>query len=175
MNRRKFLGQLGCASLGYTTLYSSLINLKAINAAAMADSATAAEGGYKAMVCILLSGGNDSYNMLVPIEQNLYNTYQTTRSNLAIPRNDLLALNSPQLATGTYGIHPAMPEIKQLFDQEKLAFVSNVGTLIEPTTKEQFYGGNHPLPLGLFSHADQIQQWQTGMPHERSATGWGCP
>lgn len=173
MNRRKFLGQLSCATLGYTTLYSSLINLKAINAAAMADSTTAAAGGYKAMVCILLSGGNDSFNMLVPTDENIYKTYETTRSNLAIPRNELLGLNSPQLSGDQYGIHPAMPEIKQLFDAEKLAFVSNVGTLIQPTTKEQFYSGDHPLPLGLFSHADQIQQWQTGMPHERSATGWG--
>ena len=173
MKRRKFLGQMGCAALGYTTLYSSLINLKAINAAALADSETAAEGGYKAMVCILLSGGNDSYNMLVPMDQNQYRTYQTTRSNLAIPRNDLLTLNSPHLAAGNYGVHPAMPEVKQLFDRQKLAFVTNVGTLIEPTTKEEFYSGRHPLPLGLFSHSDQIQQWQTGMPQQRTSTGWG--
>lgn len=173
MNRRKFLGQLSCATLGYTTLYSSLINLRAINAAALADSTTAAAGGYKAMVCVLLSGGNDSFNMLVPTEQALYKTYQTTRSNLALPRTGLLQLESPHLGTETFGIHPGMPEIKYLFDQEKIAFVSNVGTLIEPTTRDQFYSGSHPLPLGLMSHADQIQQWQTGMPHQRSATGWG--
>lgn len=173
MKRRKFLGQMGCAALGYTTLYSSLINLKAINAAALADSTTAAAGDYKALVCILLSGGNDSYNMLVPTEQNQYNTYQTTRSNLAIPRQDLLPLSSPGLASGHFGIHPGMPEVRELFGQEKLAFVTNVGTLIEPTTKEQFYSGSHPLPLGLFSHSDQIQQWQTGRPEQRAATGWG--
>lgn len=173
MKRRKFLGQLGCAALGYTTLYSSLINLKAINAAALADSTTAAAGDYKAMVCILLSGGNDSFNMLIPTDQNQYATYQQTRSNLAIPLSNLHQLNSPHLSTGNYGIHPGMPEVKQLFDQEKLAFVANVGTLIEPTTKDQFYSGIHPLPLGLLSHADQIQQWQSGMPHQRAATGWG--
>ena len=173
MNRRKFLGQLSCATLGYTTLYSSLINLRAINAAALADSATAAAGGYKALVCVLLSGGNDSYNMLVPTEQTHYRTYQTTRSNLAIPRNDLLNLHSPHTGTGNFGIHPGMSEVKSLFDQEKIAFISNVGTLVEPTTRDQFYSGNHPLPLGLMSHADQIQQWQTGLPHQRSGTGWG--
>lgn len=173
INRRKFLGQLGCASLGYTTLYSSLINLKAMNAAALADSTTAAEGGYKALICILLSGGNDSFNMLVPYEQSQYNEYATTRSNLALPRNELLGLISPHISNPGYGVHPSMPEVQSLFSQGKLAFVSNVGTLIEPTTREQFYSGSHPLPLGLFSHADQIQHWQTGLPHQRSATGWG--
>lgn len=173
MNRRKFLGQLSCATLGYTTLYSSLINLRAINAAAMADSATATAGNYKAMVCVLLAGGNDSFNMLVPTDQPLYTSYQRARSNLAIPRQQLLNLHSPHLSTGNFGVHPGMPEIQSLFEQEKIAFVSNVGTLIEPTTKEQFYSGIHPLPLGLMSHADQIQQWQTGLPHQRSGTGWG--
>ena len=28
-------------------------------------------------------------------------------------------------------------------------------------------------PLGLFSHSDQQQQWQTGKPHERTNIGWG--
>src|SRR5690606_32717936 len=29
------------------------------------------------------------------------------------------------------------------------------------------------LPLGLFSHSDQGQQWMTGVPAARSSTGWG--
>ncbi len=164
---------MSCAALGTATLYSSLINLKAMNAAALADSTTVAAGDYKALVCILLAGGNDSYNMLIPTEQNQYTMYRKTRSNLALQLENILQLNSPHPGSKNFGIHPGMPEVRQLFDQEKLAFVANVGTLIEPTTKQQFYSGNHPLPLGLLSHADQIQQWQTGMPHERSATGWG--
>jgi uncharacterized protein (DUF1501 family) len=45
--------------------------------------------------------------------------------------------------------------------------------MIRPTTKEEIWNGTADLPLGLFSHADQIQQWQTARPHERSAIGWG--
>ena len=63
-SRRKFLGTLPCMALGTTTLYSSLINLKAMNT--IAASTSGLEGDYKALVCILLSGGNDSFNMLVP-------------------------------------------------------------------------------------------------------------
>lgn len=38
-SRRKFLGQLSCAAIGYTTLYNSVLNLKAINALAAATGA----------------------------------------------------------------------------------------------------------------------------------------
>ena len=125
------------------------------------------------MVCILLAGGNDSYNMLVPIDDDAYHAYTITRSNLAIPKSSLLGLtptvaNQPELA-----IHPSMPEVQQLFNEGQLAFVANVGTLIEPVTKPQVYTESATLPLGLLSHADQIQQWQTSIPQSRSALGWG--
>ena len=128
---------------------------------------------YKALVCILLAGGNDSYNMLVPTSDSEYNAYSITRSNLALAKNSLLGLtplvsNQPELA-----VHPSMPEVQQLFNNGKLAFVSNIGTLIEPTTKQKIYNGGASLPLGLLSHADQIQQWQTSVPQTRSALGWG--
>ena len=58
--------------------------------------------------------------------------------------------------------------------QEKAAFVSNVGTLIEPVANvTEYYDSNTKLPLGLYSHSDQIQQWQTATPHSRAAVGWG--
>ena len=65
ISRRKFLGQASCAAVGVSTLYNSIINLKALNAAAMANSVVLG-GDYKALVCIFLSGGNDSFNMLIP-------------------------------------------------------------------------------------------------------------
>ncbi len=176
ISRRAFLGQTSCAALGYTTLFSTLLNLKAFEAAALDNSANfpvGGTGGYKAMVCLLLGGGNDSYNMLIPRGSAEYAQYALTRSNLAIPQNQILPI-VPQTFDGQeYGVHPSMPDVQQMFADNKLAFVSNVGTLIEPTTKSQFFSGSHALPLGLFSHSDQVQQWQTGRPHERTATGWG--
>ncbi|WP_236980782.1 DUF1501 domain-containing protein [Membranihabitans maritimus] len=173
-SRRKFLSNIGCAALGYSTLYSSLINLKALNAAAIADSQTQQSNDYKALVCILLAGGNDSYNMLIPYQNDIYSEYAKTRSNLAIPKSEILPLTSPISSIANYGIHPGMSELQTLYREQDLAFVANVGTLVEPTSKEQFYSNSHRLPLGLFSHADQIQQWQTGLPHERSSIGWGA-
>jgi uncharacterized protein (DUF1501 family) len=171
LSRRKFIGQTSCAAVGYTTLLSSLLSLKAFEAAAVDNSAPLP--GYKALVCVLLSGGADSYNMLMPRGGGALNDYLTTRSNLAIPASSMLQIDPTSAGGQLYGVHPSMPEIQALFQSGRLAFISNVGTMVEPTTVQQFYSGSHPLPLGIFSHSDQIQQWQTGRPHERSATGWG--
>ena len=40
-------------------------------------------------------------------------------------------------------------------------------------TKEQVFQNFNDLPLGLFSHSDQVQQWQTSIPNDRSSVGWG--
>jgi len=82
---------------------------------------------------------------------------------------------SPSNTPGrSFGIHSGMGSVKNLFDQNKLAFISNVGTLIEPiANKNEVYAGSKSLPLGLYSHADQIMQWQTSVPQSRSAVGVG--
>lgn len=168
--RRSFLGKT-CAAVGYTTLFSSLINMKALAAAAFDNSALADD--YKALVFILLHGGNDSYNMLIPRSTSAYNEYATTRSNLAIAQNQLLPIN-PLVSDGKdYGLHPALTGIQNLFESNKLAFINNIGTLVEPSTKQQLIEGTVETPLGLFSHSDQQQQWQSGRPNERTNIGWG--
>lgn len=173
ISRRKFLGD-SCAALGYTTLFSSLINLKAIAATAVDNSPIITVGSdYKALVCIMLSGGNDSYNMLIPKGNNEYSEYATTRSNLAIPQNDILQINPNTTDGRTFGLHPSLTDMQQLFETGNLAFLSNVGTLIEPSTKSDIKNKLVKTPLGLFSHSDQAQQWQTGKPHERTNIGWG--
>jgi len=173
ISRRKFIGD-SCAALGYTTLFSSLINLKAMAATAINNSSIITLGGdYKALVCVSLQGGNDSFNMLIPKGNTEYNQYATTRSNLAIPQSDILQINPNSTDGRTFGVHPSMPDVQQLFNSGNLAFLSNVGTLIEPTTKTEIQNDAVKTPLGLFSHSDQQQQWQTGRPHERTNTGWG--
>ena len=173
VSRRKFLGQASCAAIGTTTLLSSLINLKAFAAAALANSTTLADPEYKAIVCVLLSGGNDSFNMLVPRNTDEYNDYATTRSNLALPFDSLLPIFPDNAGGRLFGLHPSMIRSQQLFNEGKMAFITNIGTLIEPTTKDQYLQGLVDLPLGLYSHSDQAQQWMTGLPNQRSATGWG--
>jgi len=45
-----------------------------------------------------------------------------------------------------------------------------VGTLLKPVDKQAYSKGSVPVPINLFSHSDQQQQWQT-VPGQR--TGWG--
>lgn len=173
IDRRKFLSDAGCAALGTTTLFSTMINMKAIGAAALDKNPIPKSGDYKALVCILLAGGIDSHNVLIPRGDNEHDEYLETRFNLAIPKSQILPLNHSGQGGRKYGIHPNMPEVQGLFNSGKAAFVANVGTLIQPTTKEQYQNGTHPKPVGLFSHSDQIMHWQTGRPGERASHGWG--
>ncbi len=169
-SRRTFIKNSGCAALGVTTLFSSLINMKAIASAAFDKKDDFTD--YKALVCILLNGGADSHNMLIPRGMNEYNEYLTTRSNLAIPQSQIIPLTHNPIGGKLFGMHPGMPQTANLFNSGKLAWISNIGTLVEPVTKAQYEAKSVQTPLGLFSHSDQIKHWQTGRPGERTAHGW---
>ncbi|MGC6455153.1 MAG: DUF1501 domain-containing protein [Coraliomargaritaceae bacterium] len=180
ITRRKFLGEASCASLGSISLISSILNLKLVNQAAAANLTIG--GDHKTIVCILLAGGNDSFNMLMRRDSDGYNTYASARQGLAIPSNDLINLNQAGVGDGNlYGLHPSCQGLADMFNGtgpfsnygRRLSFISNVGTLVQPTTMAQYQAGNSPVPKALFSHRDQIDQWQTSVPQGLSEmTGW---
>ncbi len=182
ISRRQFIGQANCAAVGTASLLSSLLSLRLTAGAASASNFT----DYKALVCLFLNGGNDSFNMLVPRQQSAYNEYEQVRggvggTGLAIPRSDLHQITSSLQNTSAgagysnFGIHPDLPYLKTLYDQGDLAFVSNVGSLIEPTSLVQYNDGSKPKPEGLFSHPDHQIHWQTLVPQVRGSApkGWG--
>lgn len=145
--------------------------------AAAIDNSDTADTSYKALVCVFLFGGNDSFNMLIPAETDEYKVYKKSRSNLALnidssQNNAALVLNKSTSSNRSYAVHPALKELKHLYDSEKLAFVANVGTLVEPTSISQYKKKSVILPRALFSHNDQRDHWQTGIPQDASATGW---
>jgi len=177
-SRRKFLGEASCAAIGSTAFLSSVLNLGMINTAAARPHIIGAGGDYKAIVCILLAGGSDSHNILVPTDPTEYNQYAALRADLALPLTVngspyFLGIN-PDNSSKSFGLHPGMPNVKNLFDQQNLSFIANIGTLVEPVQNaDQVYNELKELPLGLYSHADQIMQWQTSVPQSRSAVGVG--
>ena len=127
---------------------------------------------YKALVCVFLFGGNDSFNMLVPRSDAEYNVYAQSRQNLAIPQQDLLPI-TPLTQTGVdFGLHPSMGRLQSIFATGRAAFVNNVGPLIEPTTKDQYFNRSVALPPQLFSHNDQQDQWHALKGNAVSKTGW---
>ena len=161
MNRREFLTHSGIALAGATQLST------------FGRMAHAAPGGdYCAMVCILLAGGADSFNMLVPFDDDRYNEYAGVRSDLALPQGDLLELNYAGAGGAQFGVHPGMGEVQTLFNAGDLAFIANIGPLAEPTTRAAYDAGTASLPLGLFSHSDQIAVWQTSAAGVRVNTGF---
>jgi uncharacterized protein (DUF1501 family) len=127
---------------------------------------------YRALVCVFLFGGNDSFNMLVPRSNAEYNVYAASRQNLAIPQGELLAIDPLTSDGAQYGLHPAMSSLKLLFDAGAAAFVSNVGPLVEPTTRDAFFSQSVNLPPQLFSHNDQQDQWLSLKGQSTSSTGW---
>ncbi|MCB1707641.1 MAG: DUF1501 domain-containing protein, partial [Halioglobus sp.] len=167
-SRRKFLTH-GC-SLGVAsaTLSSSLLSLGLARRAA-------AQGAhdYRALVCVLLAGGNDSWNMVVPTDTDQHSQYQAIRSDLALPLDNLLPLPGATATGRRYGLHPGMPGLQSLFAGGDAGVLCNVGTLLEPFDPAAVANGSILAPLGLFSHADQIQQWQTGISDARVTEGWG--
>src|SRR4029453_19110024 len=120
---------------------------------------------YKALVCIFLFGGNDSGNMIIPYDD--YATYAAVRQNtgLAIPQPSLLPINVPSLGS-QFAFHPSLKGLHDLWEQREVAMVCNVGPLVEPTTSPSYRNGTARVPLNLFSHADQQNQWQTSVANE---------
>lgn len=142
--------------------------------ASTAAAQTIPSGGsdYKALVCLFLAGGADSYNFLPPYGINEYNEYSAVRANLALPQDSILPITLANPIGKELGMHPGMTELHSMFQAGNLAWVTNVGTLIEPTTLAQYEAESTRLPLGLYSHADQIKQWQTSVPQSGDAIGW---
>lgn len=178
LSRRDFLRHAACAAVGTTALASTVWNLRAINAATIANSDVIAANDYKALVCLYLYGGNDANNLLIPTDTAGYNAYASARQGLALPlggATPLLALNPPTTYSDghTYGLHPRVPGLQNLYNTGKLAFVCNAGTLIHPVTRADWLNGVPKFPPQLFSHNDQQVQWQTSIPDQVARTGWG--
>lgn len=183
--RRRFIQQ--CASMTSGSISATLLQMQLTRQLLAQGSNSGSgsgsnpgsgsgSGGFKALVCLFLDGGNDSFNMLVPYETNEYADYLSIRQEpslggLALSKDSLLPILTP--GGRSFGLHPAMSEMKSLYDAGDLAFVANVGSLLQPTDIAD-YQNRVDLPLGLFSHSDLQRHWQTSMPQSRSAaTGWG--
>jgi len=125
----------------------------------------------KSLVCIFLAGGADSFNMFVPGGSG-YADYRSSRNELAVPEADLLPVADAQ--QGSFAFHRLLPSFEALYNQQRLAVISNTGTLIKPTTKSD-YLGTVALPQSLFAHNTQQKLWQTGagIVNGSTAFGWG--
>ena len=77
------------------------------------------ENNENILVLIQLQGGNDGLNTV--FDKNQYSNLQSVRSNIIIPENELLSIDD------VTSFHPSMMGMKNLYDQESLAIIQNVG------------------------------------------------
>jgi len=158
IRRRSFIRYASLAAAG------NLLGLRPFGALnALAGTPT----DYKALVCIFLYGGNDANNMIVPFDTKGYANYSTIRAALALPQNTLL----PLTPLPNFALHPSLPDVQTLFNNGNAAFVANVGTLTQPTTRTQYLAGSS-VPVNLFSHPDQQEEWQNASQDSTVSTGW---
>jgi uncharacterized protein (DUF1501 family) len=163
-SRRDFLRTSACA-LGGVAMASSFETFRAVHALT-----PQAASDYKALVCVFLNGGNDGNNTFVDLSQ--YSQYAAARGvDLSIPQGSLLPV-SP-VSGGSFGFHPNMPEMRNLFNAGRVAVLCNMGPLVEPLTKTTYQNGSGKKPLQLFSHSDQVGLFQTSIANTASQTGWG--
>jgi uncharacterized protein (DUF1501 family) len=178
--RRNFIGAC-CASIGATGMLSALAQLRVMGALASTDGGTvgaparaaAPQSDFKALVCLFLSGGNDANNLVIPTDTTNYAAYAKGRGALALPQAAVLPITPKNSDGRTWGLHPALPELKSLFDQGKFALLANVGTLAYPMTQAQYTSGSVPRPLQLFSHNDQQVEWMSSISDKPFSSGWG--
>lgn len=187
-SRRLFLRQASAMSVLAGTGAPLALNLLAAGSAA----AQSAPDDYRAVVCLFMVGGNDSFNTVLPTDPTSWSAYKATRGSIALmPVNTPAKLSeeagsparlggvlpiAPINAQGrTFALHPLLGSLQNLFNTEKrLAIVSNIGPLIKPTTKAQLDLSTHPRPARLFSHNDQQSTWQTTLPEGAGlSSGWG--
>ena len=103
---------------------------------------------YKALVHVMLSGGCDSFNMLVPHScdatnsagQTLLEQYLQLRSSLALTERERSRLiSSENQPCDEFGIHNDLPILERLYNAGELSFFANAGALDVPVTKNNYY------------------------------------
>jgi len=108
MKRRDFIKQSSLAS----SLFFVPSFVKAF------ETATKNVLGYKKLVIIQLSGGNDGLNTIVPYTNDIY---YNNRPALAISKSNILKINDE------LGFHNTLAPLKNLYDKGYLSIINNVG------------------------------------------------
>jgi uncharacterized protein (DUF1501 family) len=173
------------------------VGLQALHWAGPSEAAVGSD--YRALVCIYLLGGNDACNTVLPTDSASWTHYQNHRnpssriqgsgSGIAIlppgtaqqaQSDDPLARlgGALPIATGeahtgrSLALHPSLKATASLYASGRMAIVANVGTLLGPTTKDDWLDAARRKPPKLFSHIDQACTWQT-LGIQGNAKGWG--
>ena len=110
---------------------------------------------YKAIVVLMMRGAANSYNFIVPKDgcEWLAQEYGQVRGAAALENVDDLEVieTTGQPCTG-FAVHDSLQYVRALYENQEAVFVANVGTLVEPVTREEFQAKSKRLPPSLFAH-----------------------
>ncbi len=98
------------------------------------------------LVILQLTGANDYLNTLIPYTDPLY---RDNRPTVGIPEDQVIRLDDE------LGLHPSMGPIKELWDQDKVAFLHGVG-----------------YENSVRSHFRAMDVWHTCEPDTVGSEGW---
>lgn len=139
----------------------------------------AASGDYKAVVFLMLDGGYDSYNVLVPHMCSGTNTagtpvneqYATERGNLAFTAAERSVIIDVDAQWGQpcsqFAIHDELNLLKTLYDDGDLTFFANTGMVDEAGVDNSDY--QFRTKLGLFAHNAMTKATQAVDPKTNAA------
>ncbi len=126
MKRRHFIRNMAYGSAAGLTLGGVPLNLLAANSGL--KKMAAESNNDKVLVFIQLHGGNDGLNTLIPISQ--YSDYYNLRPNIAIKHTgtrSYIEVDSSVEENARVGLHPDMLSFKEMYDEDKVAIIQNVG------------------------------------------------
>ncbi len=139
MTRREFLANgLTIVAAGATAPMFLTRTALALNNPWDQTGSTPGRPDWPTLVVVQLGGGNDGLNTVVPFA---HDDYYRARPRLAVPQDKLLRV------TDELGLHPALADLKEIFDQGRLGIVQGVG---------------YPNPNR--SHFRSMEIWQTADP-----------
>ena len=134
---------------------------------------------YKAIVYVYLNGGLDSFNLLMPhsgCQSNgagtpLDQQYAAIRGDVGMAKSEMLAIDASGQPCSKFGVHEDMPFLQQLYNDGDASFVANIGPLVEPVTKQEFFKRSKEMPPSLYAHNSQRKCTQSVIAQDPSAKG----
>lgn len=130
-----------------------------LGALGLTSSVAANAANYRAVVTIFLYGGNDGFNTLVPTDDRHADYARLRGPSVALMKEDLVPLPGTN-----FGMHPSFAPLLPLWNQGAMSWVLNVGTLVQPLTRKQFWDHPELRPSNLSSHSDEQAHWQSMRP-----------
>jgi len=129
---------------------------------------------YKAVIFLLLAGGVDSYNMLIPSCEPLKTAYKTKRGILALEDNELSEnINIPpenNQPCSKFALHHKLPILNKKFKEKELLFFANIGAMDRLGVDKTNYKTDSALKL--FAH-DHMQKNVQRLDPSATAAGTG--